>query len=59
MNIFLDRSLYFWLGITGAGLLVVVVFWALKTIILVAFICFFIALVATAIYHFFWADKEN
>tara|TARA_Y100000590_G_C14812399_1_gene673122 strand:+ start:80 stop:259 length:180 start_codon:yes stop_codon:yes gene_type:complete len=59
MNIFLERLLYFWLGITGIGLLLVVTFWALKTIIFVAFICFFIALVATAIYHFFWADKEN
>ena len=59
MNIFLERLLYFWLGITGAGLLVVVVFWALKTIFLVAFICFFIALVATAIYHFYWNKKDN
>ena len=59
MNIFLERLLYFWLGITGAGLLVVVVFWALKTIILVAFICFFIALVSTGAYHFFWADRDN
>ena len=57
MNLFLERLLYFWLGITGFGLLLVVLFWALKTIILVAFICFFIALVVTAIYHFFWAEK--
>jgi len=59
MNIFLERLLYFWLGITGTGLLIVILFWAMKTIILVAFICFFIALVATGIYHFFWADRES
>ena len=58
MNIFLERLLYFWLGITAIGLLLVIVFWAIKTIIVVAFICFFIALIVTLIYHFFWADKE-
>jgi len=59
MNLFLERLLYFWLGITGFGLLLVIFFWAIKTIIFVAFICFFIALIATAIYHFFFADRNS
>tara|TARA_Y100000590_G_C15592282_1_gene966573 strand:+ start:846 stop:1025 length:180 start_codon:yes stop_codon:yes gene_type:complete len=58
MNLFLERLLYFWLGITAIGLLLVIVFWAIKTIIVVAFICFFIAVIVALIYHFFWADKE-
>tara|TARA_Y100000590_G_scaffold137419_1_gene157362 strand:- start:4682 stop:4861 length:180 start_codon:yes stop_codon:yes gene_type:complete len=59
MNLFLERLLYFWLGITGIGLLLVILFWAIKTIILVAFISFFIALLVTGVYHFFWSEKEN
>tara|TARA_B100001029_G_C14999341_1_gene417056 strand:+ start:97 stop:288 length:192 start_codon:yes stop_codon:yes gene_type:complete len=59
MNLFLERLLYFWLGITGIGLLIAIIYWALKAIILVAFICFFIAILATAVYHFFIADKKK
>ena len=59
MNVFLERLLYFWLGVTGLGLLIVMIFWAIKIIVFVAFISFFVALAATLIYHFFWADRNS
>lgn len=58
MQQFLERLLYFWAAITSIGLLVVVVFWAISTIISVAFISLFIAIVAAAFYHFYWAKKN-
>tara|TARA_B100000700_G_C14621999_1_gene658629 strand:- start:388 stop:567 length:180 start_codon:yes stop_codon:yes gene_type:complete len=59
MNVFLERLLYFWLGVTGLGLLIVMIFWAIKIIVFVAFISFFVALATTLIYHFFWADRNS
>ena len=58
MQQFLERLLYFWAAITSIGLLVVIVFWAISTIISVAFVSLFIAIVATAFYHFYWAKKN-
>ena len=34
-------------------------FWAIKIIIYIAFISLFVAIVATAIYHFYWLNKEK
>ena len=59
MQLFLERLLYFWGGITFIGLIVVALFWAIKIVIYVAFISLFIAIAATAFYHFYWADKDK
>ena len=59
MQLFLERLLYFWAGITFVGLLIVALFWAIKIVIYVAFIALFIAIAATAFYHFYWADKDK
>ena len=58
MQLFLERLLYFWAGITVLGLFIVAFFWAIKIVIYVAFISLFIAIVATAFYHFYWAKKD-
>ena len=57
MQEFLEKLLYFWAGITTVGLLIVIVFWAISTIIYVAFISLFIALAVTAFYHFYWSKR--
>ncbi|SVC67738.1 uncharacterized protein METZ01_LOCUS320592 [marine metagenome] len=59
MQLFLERLLYFWAAITAIGLLLVVLVWAISTIIYVAFISLFVAIVAAAFYHFYWAKKNN
>ena len=59
MQLFLERLLYFWAAITAIGLLVVVLVWAISTIIYVAFISLFIAIAATAFYHFYWSKKND
>ena len=59
MQLFLERLLYFWASITAIGLFLVVFVWAISTIIYVAFISLFVAIVAAAFYHFYWADKNN
>ena len=59
MQLFLERLLYFWGGITAIGLLLVVLVWAISTIIYVAFISLFIAIVATAFYHFYWSKRDD
>ena len=59
MQLFLERLLYFWAGITVIGLLIAALFWAIKTVIYVAFISLFVAIVATAFYHFYWADRDK
>jgi len=59
MQLFLERLLYFWGAITVIGLLLVVFVWAISTIIYVAFISSFVAIVATAFYHFYWVKKDD
>ena len=59
MQIFLERLLYFWASITAIGLLLVVLVWAISTVIYVAFISLFIAIVAAAFYHFYWSNRDN
>ena len=59
MQLFLERLLYFWSAITATGLLLVVLVWAISTVIYVAFISLFIAIVAAAFYHFYWANRAN
>ena len=59
MQLFLERLLYFWAGITVLGLLIVALFWAMKIVIYVAFISLFVAIVATAFYHFYWVKKDE
>ena len=58
MQQFLERLLYFWAAITAIGLFLVIIYWAISTIIYVAFISLFIAIVATAFYHFYWSKKN-
>ena len=58
MQTFLERLLYFWAAITAIGLFLVIIYWAISTIIYVAFISLFIAIVATAFYHFYWSKKN-
>jgi len=58
MQLFLERLLYFWGSITVIGLLLVVLVWAISTVIYVAFISLFVAIVATAFYHFYWSKKD-
>ena len=59
MQLFLERLLYFWAAITAIGLLVVVLVWAISTIIYVAFISLFVAIVSAAFYHFYWSKRDN
>ncbi len=59
MQLFLERLLYFWVAITAIGLLLVVLVWAISTVFYVAFISLFIAIVAAAFYHFYWANRAN
>ena len=59
MQLFLERLLYFWAAITAIGLLLVVLVWVISTVIYVAFISLFIAIVAAAFYHFYWANRAN
>ena len=59
MQLFLERFLYFWAGITAIGLLIAVAWWALSTIIYIAFIALFIALIATPFYHFYWSKRND
>ena len=59
MQLFLERLLYFWGGITAIGLLLVVLVWAISTIIYVAFISLFVAIAVTAFYHFYWSKKDE
>tara|TARA_B100001013_G_scaffold27734_1_gene15218 strand:+ start:338 stop:520 length:183 start_codon:yes stop_codon:yes gene_type:complete len=59
MQLFLERLLYFWAAITVIGLLLVVLVWAISTVIYVAFISLFVSIVAAAFYHFYWANRDN
>ena len=59
MQLFLERLLYFWAAITAIGLLLVVLVWAISTVIYVAFISLFIAIAVAAFYHFYWVKKDN
>ena len=59
MQLFLERLLYFWAAITVIGLLLVVLVWAISTVIYVAFISLFVAIVATAFYHIYWVKKDD
>ena len=59
MQLFLERLLYFWAAITAIGLFLVVFVWAISTIIYVAFISLFVAIAATAFYHFYWSKREE
>ena len=59
MQLFLERLLYFWAAITAIGLLIVALIWAISTIIYVAFISLFVAIVAAAFYHFYWANRDD
>ena len=58
MQQFLERLLYFWAAITAIGLFLVIIYWAISAIIYVAFVSLFIAIVATAFYHFYWSKKN-
>jgi len=58
MQEYLEKLLYFWVAITGIGLFLVIIFWAIATIIYVAFISLFIAIVAAAFYQFYWVKKD-
>ena len=59
MQLFLERLLYFWAAITAIGLLLVVLVWAISTVIYVAFISLFVAIAVAAFYHFYWANRDN
>ena len=59
MQLFFERLLYFWAAITAIGLLLVVLVWAISTVVYVAFISLFIAIVVAAFYHFYWANRNN
>jgi len=59
MQLFLERLLYFWAGITVLGLFIVAFFWAIKIVIYVAFVSLFVAIAATAFYHFYWSKRDE
>jgi len=59
MQLFLERLLYFWAGITVLGLFIVALFWAIKIVIYVAFVSLFVAIAATAFYHFYWSKRDE
>ena len=59
MQLFLERLLYFWVGITVIGLLIAALYWAIKIVIYIAFISLFISIPATAFYHFYWVNRDK
>ena len=59
MQEYLEKLLYFWGAITAVGLVLVIIFWAISTIIYVAFISLFIAIVAAAFYQFYWSKRNR
>ena len=58
MQEYLEKLLYFWAAITGIGFVLVIVYWAIATIIYVAFVSLFIAIIAAAFYQFYWIKKN-
>jgi len=58
MQEYLEKLLYFWAAITGIGLVLVIVYWAIATIIYVAFVSLFIAIIAAAFYQFYWVKRK-
>ena len=58
MQEYLEKLLYFWAAITAIGLVLVIVYWAIATIIYVAFISLFIAIIAAAFYQFYWVKRN-
>tara|TARA_B100001559_G_scaffold193302_1_gene161646 strand:- start:165 stop:341 length:177 start_codon:yes stop_codon:yes gene_type:complete len=58
MQEYLEKLLYFWAAITGIGLVLVIVYWAIATIIYVAFVSLFIAIIAAAFYQFYWVKRN-
>ncbi|MDC0216808.1 hypothetical protein OAJ70_01660 [Pelagibacteraceae bacterium] len=59
MQEYLEKLLYFWAGITAIGLFLVIVYWAISTIIYVAFVSLFIAIAAAAFYQFYWSKRNR
>jgi len=59
MQEYLEKLLYFWAGITAIGLFLVIIYWAIATIIYVAFVSLFIAIVASAFYQFYWSKRNR
>ena len=59
MQGYLEKLLYFWAGITAIGLFLVIIYWAIATIIYVAFVSLFIAIVAAAFYQFYWLKRNR
>ena len=59
MKLFLERVLYFWASITIIGLVIAALYWAIKIVIYIAFISLFISIIVTAIYHFYWVDRDK
>ena len=59
MALFLGRLLWCWAGITIVGLGIAALYWAIKIVIYIAFISLFVAIVVTAIYHFFGQIKKT
>ena len=59
MQEYLEKLLYFWAGITAIGLFLVIVYWTIYTIIYVAFVSLFIAIVAAAFYQFYWSKRNR
>ena len=57
MQQFLERLLYFWAASTAIGLLLVVLVWAISTVLYVAFISLFVAVVGATFYHFYWSKR--
>ena len=59
MQEYLEKLLYFWAGLTAIGLFLVIIYWAIATIIYVAFVSLFIAIVAAAFYQFYWSKRNR
>mgnify|MGYP000197250685 FL=1 len=59
MQEYLEKLLYFWAGITAIGLFLVIIYWAIATIIYVAFVSLFISIVAAAFYQFYWSKRNR
>ena len=59
MQEYLEKLMYFWAGITAIGLVLVIIYWAISTIIYVAFVSLFIAIVAAAFYQFYWSKRNR
>ena len=59
MQLFLERLIYFWAGITFIGIIGYLIYVAFFLIIVIAFYALLVAILTTLFYHFYWSKRDN